>query len=108
MHIWFVFAGKTEWILAFSGIFLLEYLIVFFLCRKSKRSLCSVWSWSLLAVSIAWLVVGIWESYITEQGNDIRIDVLVVYPLLLIISGVGFALSIGSMVVNLFKPKSNE
>ena len=99
MYYCFIFAGKPDLILALSGLFLLGYLIVFFLDRKFK----SVRSLPLLLVSIAWLLVAIWELYLLELGYDIRIDVLVIYPLLFTVTVVCFSVSIASMVVSLFK-----
>lgn len=99
MYRWFIFAGRPEKIFALAGIFLLEYLILFFLGRR----IISVKSWPLLAVAIAWVLVGLWEIYCFEQGHNIRVDVLFIYPILIVISLLGFFASVVSMIFGLFK-----
>lgn len=99
MILFYVFAGRPENVLAVSGLFLFEYIIVVLLGRKFK----SVLSWPLLVVTIIWMLVGLWEIYCMEQKYSIRIDIFLIYPVLIIASFVGFSLSIGSIILSLFK-----
>jgi hypothetical protein len=98
MHIGYVFATKPELLFAGALVFLLEYLIVFLLGRKFK----SVLSWPLLLVAIAWMLVAMWEVYCAEQGYNIRVDVLFIYPILILVSLLGFLASVSSIILSLF------
>ena len=101
MYMWFVFAGNLKLIFAAVGFLLLAYLIVFLLKRKFE----SVLSWPLLVVAMAWMLFAMWEIFCMEQGYNIRVDALFIYPILILVSLVGFLASVGSIIFGLFKKK---
>jgi len=47
---------------------------------------------SLYIPSIMWLIYALWEFYAKAHGANIRIDLLVIYPLLVTVTTVGFVL----------------
>lgn len=78
---------------------MIEYFIVFTYGRKNK----TICSWPLLLVAIAWMLVALWELHVEKYTEGIRIDVFIVYPILFIISIVGFILSIGSLLASILR-----
>ncbi len=51
-------------------------------------------SWALILLSITWVLYAMWESYCAAQKYNIRVDLLFIYPGLLIASGWALLLSI--------------
>jgi drug/metabolite transporter (DMT)-like permease len=47
---------------------------------------------SLYLPAVLWLIYAAWEFYARMQGANIRIDLLVIYPLLVAITTIGFVL----------------
>lgn len=47
---------------------------------------------SLYLPAVLWLIYAAWEFYAKMQGANIRIDLLVIYPLLVTVTTIGFAL----------------
>ena len=88
--------GRPDRIMAVACVFLLAYL---FMC-VIKRRFSSVRSWPLLVVTIAWVVFAAWESVV--QGN-IRADLFLICPVMAVISILGIAVSIGSLIACIFR-----
>ena len=47
---------------------------------------------SLYLPAVLWLIYAAWEFYARMQGANIRIDLLVIYPLLVTVTTIGFVL----------------
>jgi hypothetical protein len=47
---------------------------------------------SLYLPAVLWLIYAAWEFYARIQGANIRIDLLVIYPLLVTVTTIGFVL----------------
>jgi len=94
-----LFLGKPGRILIVSCGFFLGYLIMCLYGRK----LPSVRCWPLLIPAIAWGLFAIWEWYCTVNKYDIRIDLFLIYPVLIIISVFGLSVSVGSLISSFFK-----
>ena len=47
---------------------------------------------SLYLPAVLWLIYAAWEFYAKMQGANIRIDLLVIYPLLVTVTTIGFIL----------------
>ena len=101
VHSFLSFARMSDIVFAGAGFFLFVYLLIFLSMRKLK----SVWSWPLLIVSVTWLLLGVWEMYCATQGYNIRIDAFIIYPALIVISFLGLSVSVGSMLISLFKQR---
>jgi membrane-associated phospholipid phosphatase len=56
-------------------------LLIIFLTLGSVRQ---VWPWSLLWAAIIWAIYTIWEWIILLQEANIRVDLLLIYPMLLV------------------------
>ena len=98
------FFWKPERIFAVSCVFLLGYFII----RLFGRRLSSVRSWPLLVPTIAWVLFAIWESFCRAQQFNIRVDLFLIYPVLIIVSIFGLSVSIGSLISNLFKKQPSS
>jgi len=96
------FLGKPEIIFVVSCGFFIVYLIINSL-RLSRRKLSSVRSWSLLIPAVAWLLFAIWEWFYTTKENPIRVDLLLVYPVLIVASIFGLSVSISSLISSFLK-----
>jgi hypothetical protein len=59
--------------------------------------------WPLLIPAIAWMLFAIWEWFCTVKEYDIRVDLLLIYPVLIVVSIFGISVSIGSLVSSLLK-----
>lgn len=94
-----LFVGKPELILAVSGIFFFAY----FLIRLLGRKLPSMLAWPLLMPAIAWTLFAVWEMYCTLQQYNIRVDLFLIYPFLIVVTFLGFIVSIAGMILSLFK-----
>lgn len=94
---WFV--RNPERILAISCVFFLGYFII----SSFSRKLSSVRSWPLLIPAITWGLYAIWEWFCVIKKGNIRIDLFLIYPILIVASILGLSMSISSLVSNIFK-----
>ncbi|MCK4914233.1 MAG: hypothetical protein KAI59_06630 [Planctomycetes bacterium] len=93
------FFWKPERIFAVSFAFFLGYLVI----RLFNRKLSSAKSWPLLIPAIAWILFGIWEWFCTVKEYNIRVDLLLIYPILIAISVFGLSMSISSLISSFLK-----
>ena len=94
---WFVW--RPDRILAVSFVL---FMLYFGMCLlKGKRP--SVRTRLLLVSAALWAVFAGWESYCASKHYDIRVDLLLIYPVLAVISIFGLSVSIGSLIMCLFK-----
>jgi hypothetical protein len=54
-------------------------LVTFLVLGISRRK----WSWSLLGATGCWVAYALWEWLMLVQGANIRVDLFLIYPLLL-------------------------
>jgi CDP-diglyceride synthetase len=66
--------GYPERVAAVATVFLIIFLVLGWQ-RKT-------WSWWLLWATLVWTAYAIWEWVILSQEANIRVDVLLIYPLL--------------------------
>lgn len=69
------FVAHPERIAIVATVFLVMFLVLGFTRR--------FWPWPLLWGCGVWTVYAIWEWLILVQGADIRVDLILVYPMLL-------------------------
>ena len=93
------FFWKSERIFAVSCVFFLGYFVI----RLFGRKLPSVRSRPLLIPAIAWALFAVWELFCSAQQYNIRVDLLFIYPVLIVVSIIGLSVSIGSLISSLFK-----
>ena len=93
------FFWKPERIFAVSCAFFLGYFVI----RLFGRKLSSVRSRPLLIPAIAWALFAVWELFCSVQQFNIRVDLFLIYPVLIIVSIFGLSASIGSLISSLFK-----
>ena len=72
------FLGHPERIAAVAGLFVIGYLVL----RSSRRFR----AWPMLVAAIAWSLWVPWEWYAKVMQYDIRVDLLVLCPLLLCVT----------------------
>lgn len=90
---------SPERIFVVSGGFFLGYFVI----RLFSRKLPFIRSWPLLIPAIAWALFTLWELYCRVQKFNIRVDLFFIYPVLIIVSIFGLSVSIGSLILSLFK-----
>jgi hypothetical protein len=78
-----LFVGKPLNILIVSAVFLLMYLIVRFVVSSA-----SLHSKPLLVIAIIWGVYAVWEWLVITQTPEanIRVDLLVIWPILAVLT----------------------
>lgn len=94
---WFVW--KPERIFMVSLVFFLGYLTIYLFSRKRP----AVRSYPLLISFVTWITYGVWELFCSVQQYNIRVDLLFIYPVLIIVSIFGISASVGSLISNLLK-----
>ena len=94
---WFVW--KPGRVFAVSFVFFLCYLVV---CLF-KRKLSAVLSWPLLITAITWGLYAILEWSCTIKKCNIRVDLFLIYPVLIVVSILGLSVSIGSLISSFLK-----
>ncbi len=57
-------------------------LIMFLVLGRSRRT----WPWPLLWATGCWAAFALWEWVILLQEADIRVDLLLIYPVLLVVT----------------------
>jgi CDP-diglyceride synthetase len=57
-------------------------LIMFLVLGRSRRT----WPWPLLWATGVWVAFALWEWVILLQEADIRVDLLLIYPVLLVVT----------------------
>jgi hypothetical protein len=82
-----VFVWKP-WLAAVVGLLIgaITYLTTIKFTKKTKMMK------SLYVPAVLWLIYAAWEFYARMQGANIRIDLLVIYPLLVTVTILGFVL----------------
>jgi hypothetical protein len=93
------FFWKPERAFAVSCIFFLGYLVIRLLSRKPS----SARSWPLLIPAIAWALFAIWEWFCAVKEYNIRVDLFLIYPILIVVSVFGLSMSISSLISNFLK-----
>jgi hypothetical protein len=93
------FFWKPERAFAVSCAFFFGYLLVRLFNRKSSFAR----SWPLLIPAITWGFYAIWECYCTVQKYNIRVDLLLIYPILIVVSVFGLSVIIGSLTSSFFE-----
>ena len=76
------FVWHPERIAIVSGVFFLCFLGVYLLHRKHIQSQ----HWLLLLCAIVWGLFAIWEAHCKTMKYDIRVDLLLIYPVLMCLS----------------------
>jgi len=94
---WFVW--RPERVFAVACVFFLGDVIM----RKFGSKLSPILRRPLLAPAVAWAVFAVWEYYCMEMKSNIRVDLFLIYPFLAIVSIVGIAVSLGSVISSFFK-----
>jgi len=92
------FFWKPERIFAVSCIFFLGYFVI----RLFGRKLPSARSRPLLIPAIAWALFAVWELFCTVKQYNIRVDLFLIYPILIVVSIFGLSVSIGSLITSFF------
>ena len=82
-----------------SCVFFLGYAVM----RLLSRKLPSMRSRPLKIAAIAWVSYAIWEWFCTVKQANIRIDLFLIYPILIIVSVFGLSVSIGSVISSFLK-----
>jgi hypothetical protein len=98
------FFWRPERILVVSLAFFLGYLVI----HTFRYKWSSVRSWPLLIPAIAWILFAIWERHCTIKESNIRVDLLLIYPVLIVVSIFGISVSIGSLISNFLKNKAAD
>ena len=82
--------GKLELVFVISAVF----CVAFFLIRRftTKRA------WPVLGSSIIWLLYAAWELYCTTGQYDIRIEMVIIFPILIIVSLWALSFMVSSMI----------
>jgi hypothetical protein len=57
-------------------------LVMFLVLGISRRT----WPWPLLSATGCWAAFALWEWVILPQEADIRVDLLLIYPVLLLVT----------------------
>ena len=84
MNIFSLFVNRPGMMMLVSILFLMLYAIFFsFFWFKGKRVRQL---WPILALTCLWLCWGIWESYCQGMGYNIRVDLLLLVPLILVLT----------------------
>jgi hypothetical protein len=99
---WFV--RNPERAFAVSCGFFLGYLVVRLFSLKSS----SVRSWPLLAAAITWVLYALLEWVCTIKKDNIRVDLFLIYPVLLVVSILGLSMSISSLISSFSKRKNGN
>ncbi len=94
-----LFVREPGRIFAVSCIFFFGYFII----RLFSRKLSSVRSWPLLIPAITWGLYAIWEWFCTVKKGNIRVDLFLIYPILIVVSIFGLSVSIGSVTSSFLK-----
>ena len=79
------------------------FFLGYFVIRLFSRKLLFIWSWPLLIPAVAWALFAVWELFSTVKQYNIRVDLFLIYPLLIVVSIFGLSVSIGSLITSLFK-----
>lgn len=69
------------------------FFVIHFVLRLLHHKFSSVRDWPVLVPAIIWALFAIWEWYCKEQQYNIRVDLLLIYPVLIIVSIGGLLLS---------------
>ena len=72
------FVAHPERIVVVAGVLFLSFFALLVLRRFR--------SWPLLIPACGWGLFAIWEAYCEAQGYNIRVDLLLVYPVLVVIT----------------------
>ena len=83
------FVWHPERIVVVSCVFFVSY----FGLRIFRRKVSSVQNWPLLIPAVIWGSFAIWEWYCKAQRYNIRVDLLLIYPVLITVSIAGPLLS---------------
>ena len=59
------------------------FLLTFIACAVLERSNRRFRSWPLLAAAVLWGLYALWEGLALEKRWNIRVDLFLIYPLLL-------------------------
>ena len=86
------FVQHPERIAIVSGIFCLWFLGAYLSNRKHMQ----FQHWLLLVCAIIWMLFAMWEVHCNVMGYDIRVDLLLIYPVLM-----GF--SAFSIIINIIR-----
>ena len=86
------FVWHPERIAIVSGVFFLGFLGVYLLNRKHIQ----FQHWLLLICAIIWGLFAMWEAHCEIMKYDIRVDLLLIYPVLM-------SLSAFSIIINIIR-----
>ena len=87
------FVWHPERIVIVSGVFFLGFIGICLLNRKHVQ----FQHWLLLVCAIIWGVFAIWEANCKAMEYNIRVDLLLIYPVLM-------SFSVFSIVINIIRP----
>ena len=87
-----------------SFVFLLGFFIMLLLNRR--YSLCRYWA--LFICAVVWALFAVWECYCKSQQYNIRVDLLLIYPILMVTGIFGLVSSIVSLVSGFRKKQMKE
>ena len=72
---------------------ILRFFVGYLGLRMFRRKFSSVQDWPLLIPAVIWGLFAIWEWHCKAQQYNIRVDLLLFYPVLIIVSIAGPLLS---------------
>ena len=69
------------------------FFVTYFALRLLRHKFSSVRDWPVLIPAIIWGLFAVWEWYCKVQRYNIRVDLLLIYPILITVSITGLFLS---------------